>query len=140
MQIIVKQLLNFTLVRIEKIMELDEFISTSLKSIIKSINDTTEFAESNGAIVNPVIMERIEDHDQNSSIWRKDGRDGRRFLTKIDFDVAVSASNEEGNKIGGGLKVQVFNLGASSNETEVNQTTSRIKFSLNVALPHQGDK
>lgn len=121
-------------------MELDEFISTTLKSIIKSVNETKEFAESNGAIINPVIMERIEDHDQNSSIWRKDGKDGRRFLTKIDFDVAVSVSNEEGSKVGGGLKIQVLNLGASASETETNQTTSRIKFSLNIALPHQGDK
>ena len=121
-------------------MDLDEFISSSIKSIIKSINETKEFAESNGAIINPIIMERIEDHDQKSSIWRKDGKDGRRFLTKVDFDVAVSASNEEGNKLGGGLKVHVFNLGASTEEIEKNQTVSRIKFSLNVALPHQGDK
>ena len=67
-------------------------------------------------------------------------KDGRRFLTQIDFDVAVSASSEEGNKIGGGLKIQVLNLGASTEETEKSQTISKIKFSLNIALPHQGDK
>ena len=121
-------------------MELDEFITVTLKSIIKSVNDTKKFAEENDAIVNPIIMERIEDHDQKTSIWRKDGNDGRRFLSKIDFDVAVSASNEDKNQIGGGLKIQVLNLGASSSESETNKTTSRIKFSLNVALPHQGDK
>lgn len=121
-------------------MELDQFITGTIKSIIKSVNDTKEFAESNGAIINPVLMERVEDHDQKSSIWRKDGQDGRRFLTKIDFDVAVQASNEEGNEVGGGLKIQVLSLGASSTNTEKNQTTSRIKFSLNVALPHQGEK
>lgn len=121
-------------------MELDEFITGTVKAIIKSINDTKEFAESNGAIINPIITERIEDHDQNLSIWRKDGKDGRRLLTKIDFDVAVQASNEEGSKVGGGLKIQVLSIGASSTNTEKNQTTSRIKFSLNVALPHQGDK
>ncbi len=121
-------------------MELDEFITTTVKSIIKSINDTKEFAESNGAIVNPIIMEEQDDHDQKNSIWRKDGKDGRRFLTKIDFDVAVLASNEEGSKLGGGLKIEVLNFGASTTESETNQTTSRIKFCLNVALPHQGSK
>ena len=121
-------------------MELDEFISTTLKSIIKSINDSKDYAETNGAIINPIIMEMTNDHDQKTSIWRKDGKDGRRFLSKIDFDVAVSVSNEGESKIGGGLKVHVFNLGASNSESESNQTTSRIKFSLNVAFPHQGDK
>jgi len=57
-------------------------------------------------------------HEPSQSIWRKDGKDGRRALTKVDFDVAVTVSNEEGNKVGGGIKVQVFNLGATSTETE----------------------
>lgn len=119
-------------------MELNEFITGALKSIISSINDTKDFAEENGAIINPILMEH--EFDSNTTIWRKDGKDGRRALTSIDFDVAVIASNEEGNKLGGGLKIQVLSLGASSTNTEINQTTSRIKFSLNVALPHQGDK
>lgn len=122
------------------IMELDEFITGTIKSIIKSINDTKDFAESNGAIINPILMERVVDNDQKSSIWRKDGNDGRRFLTRVDFDVAVQASNEEGNKVGGGLKIQVLSLGTSLTNTEKSQTTSRIKFSLNIALPHQGEK
>jgi len=92
-------------------MELDQFITTTIKSIIKSVNDTKEYAESNGAITNPVIMGRVADHDQTTSIWRKDGR---RSLTNIDFDIAVAASNEEESKIGGGLKIQVINLGAST--------------------------
>ena len=119
-------------------MELDEFITGSIKSIIKSINDSMEYAESNGAIVNPILMEN--DYDPKTSIWRKDRKDGRRFLTTIDFDVAVNAINEEGNKVGGGIKIQVLNLGANTTTKESNQTSSRIKFSLNIALPHQGDK
>ena len=118
-------------------MELDEFITTTMKSIIKSINDTADFAELNNAIINPVLLENS--YEKYTSIWRKDGKDGRRALTKIDFDIAVSASNEEGSELGGGLKVQVFSLGGSATEKESNQTTSRIKFSLDVALPHQGD-
>jgi hypothetical protein len=118
-------------------MDLDEFISGTIKSIIKSVNDTQEFAESNGAIINPVVMDKQHD---STTIWRKDGRDGRRFLTKIDFDVAVVAKNEEDNKIGGGLKIQVLNMGASTRNSEINQVTSRIQFSLNIALPHQGEK
>ncbi len=118
-------------------MELDEFISGTIKSIIKSINDTLDFAELNGAIINPILMEN--EYDVQTSIWRKDRKDGRRTLTKVDFDVAVSASNEEGNKVGGGLKIQVLSLGASTDSKETNQTTSRIKFCIDIALPHQGD-
>ena len=121
-------------------MELDEFVSATLKSLIKGFNDAKEYGEANGAIVNPILMEREFDFKQETSIWRKDGQDGRRALTKVDFDVAVTASNEEGNKVGGGLKIQIVNLGASSTNKEVNQTSSRIKFTVNIALPHQGDK
>ena len=118
-------------------MELDEFITATLKSIIKAVNDTKDFAEENGAIINPpLLQDKVSNPD--AVIWRKDGKDGRRFLTKIDFDVAVNATNEEGTKVGGGLKVQVLNLGASSTNNISNQTSSRIQFSLNVALPHQG--
>ena len=119
-------------------MELDEFISGTLKSVIKAINDTKDFAESNGAIINPILLSH--DGDRIPTIWRKDGKDGKRAMTKLEFDIAVIASNEEGNNIGGGLKIQVLNLGASSTNKETNQTSSRIKFDINVALPHQGDK
>ena len=61
----------------------------------------------------------------------------RRVVTKIDFDVAVTASNEEANKIGGGIKIQVLNLGGSSSNNALSQTSSRIKFSVNLALPTQ---
>ncbi len=63
-------------------MELDEFITTTIKSIITSVNDTVEFAEKNGAIVNPILLEN--EYTQYSSIWRKGRKDGRRFLTKVE--------------------------------------------------------
>ncbi|MPS72002.1 MAG: hypothetical protein E2590_02520 [Chryseobacterium sp.] len=119
-------------------MELDKFISETIQAIIKSINDTSEYAEKNGAIINPIFLESDDDYDYKTTIWRKDKQDGRRALTKLDFDIAVTVSNENNNKIGGGIKVQVLNLGASTSDKDSNQTSSRIKFSLNVAFPHQG--
>ena len=119
-------------------MELDEFITGTLKAIIKSVNDTKEFAELNGAIINPILMER--EFDSNTTIWRKDGQDSRRSLTKLEFDIAITASNEEGSNVGGGLKIQIVNLGASTTNKETSQTSSRIKFNINIALPHQGNK
>jgi hypothetical protein len=121
-------------------MELDEFVTTTLKSLIKAVNDTKEYSEANGAIINPIFMEREFDSKQETSIWRKDGQDGRRSLTKVEFDVAVSATNEAGNNVGGGLKIHIVNFGASSTNKESSQTSSRIKFSINIALPHQGDR
>jgi len=115
-------------------MRLDEFISETILSIIKSINDSKDFAEKNGAIINPIIMES----GYESTIWRKDGKDGKRYLTKIDFDIAVVASNKENN--GNKLQIEVAEINDSNIENEINKTSSRIKFSLNVALPHQGDK
>lgn len=119
-------------------MELDEFVSITVKSLIKGINDSKGFAEENGAIINPILIDN--NYDSSTSIWRKDGKDGRRYLTNIEFDIAVTASNEDATNAGGGLRIQVLNLGLSTANKESNQTISRIKFSLNVALPHQGDE
>lgn len=114
-------------------MELDQFISTSIKSVIKGINDVQDFASENGATINPLLMEA--GFTSSPNIYRKMGEgDGKRFLTKIDFDIAVTASNEDAQKAGGGLKIQVLSFGASTENKESNQTISRIKFEINVAL------
>lgn len=112
---------------------MEDFISGTLKSIIKATNESMKFAKENGAIINPIR----KDVQNENYMWRIDGEDGKRGVTRIDFDVAVTVTNEEGNKVGGGLKVQVLQVGGSKNTSETNQTNSRICFSLDVALPNQ---
>lgn len=115
-------------------MTLQDFITESLKSIINGVSDSKKFAEANGAIINPT--KDFESVKKDSTwIWRGNGQDGIRPVTKIDFDIAIIVGNEENNSINGGLNIQIFKASGQARNSETNQTTSRISFSLDVALP-----
>ena len=114
-------------------MELDKFISNSLKSIIKGINDSQDFAVENGARINPYIDKWDFDKTMTTFYGREDGA---RAISKIDFDIAVTASNTQETGGEGGINVYSLKLGGKLSDTEKNESISRIKFSLNVVLPN----
>ena len=112
-------------------MNLDEFISGTLKAIIKGVKDSQQFATDNGARVNPI---RFQSKETEFVFFNKE--EGVRQLSKINFDIAVTVSNQSESGIGGGITVFAANLGGKKMDTEMNQTISRIKFDVDVALPH----
>lgn len=57
---------------------------------------------------------------------RMNGHSSFSMPEKVSFDIAVTA--KRGDEVGGGLKVQVFSLGAKN--TSENQTVSRISFEV----------
>lgn len=114
-------------------MELDKFITATLNSIVKGINDSKEFAIENGARVNPYIGQ----WDQNKMLTTYYGNEqGTRAISSIEFDIAITSSFE--NDKAGGLGVNVFsaNVGGKLSKKDINETISRVKFSVNVALPN----
>lgn len=115
-------------------MTLQEFITESLKSIINAVSEAKTFAEANNAIINPT-KEFESVRKESTWIWRGNGQDGIRPVTKIDFDVAVVVGNVENSEIGGGLNIQIFKASGQTKNSDTNQTTSRISFSIDVALP-----
>lgn len=114
-------------------MTLDLFISQSLKSIIKGVHETQEFAQEHGARINPHIG--TWDFDKMPTTYYKK-EEGARAITKIDFDVAVSASKVKEAGGEGGINVYSLKLGGKKSEADKSETASRIKFSLNVVLPN----
>lgn len=114
-------------------MKLDEFITDTLKSIIKGVKDSQEFAQENGARVNP----HIGNWDKTKILTTYYGREeGARVISTIDFDIAVTASNSQETGGEGGINVFSVKLGGKLTDAEKNETVSRIKFSLNVTLPN----
>lgn len=111
-------------------MNLDEFISETLKAIIKGVRDSQEFAHENGARVNP-----IRKHEINTKTIYYKNEDGMRALTDIDFDIAVTASNQQGSGIDGGIKVFSVSLGGKLEDKNIHETVSRVKFNVGVVLP-----
>ena len=64
--------------------------------------------------------------------------DGTRYyhvVMPMEFDVAVTASSESGDKIGGGLRVlEFFSASGETTSTAANSTVSRIKFRVPLQL------
>jgi hypothetical protein len=57
------------------------------------------------------------------------------LLSRIEFDVAVTASSKQESGVSGGINVLSINLGGKKEGTDLHQTVSRIKFTITVALP-----
>ena len=114
-------------------MKLDAFITETLNSIIKGVKDSREFAKDNEARVNPHIGEW--DKNKQITTYFKD-EDGIRAVSNIDFDIAVTTTNEKETGGHGGINVLSIKVGANLKDTDLKETVSRIRFSVNVALPN----
>lgn len=117
-------------------MELDKFITETLNAIVKGIKNSQEVATENNAIINPYV--RKWDLDKTMTVERKNNDDFISVST-IDFDIAVSTSNEQQTGINGGINVMSVNIGGKASDKDLNETVSRIKFNINVVLPNNED-
>ena len=114
-------------------MELDTFITRTLNSIVKGIKDSQDFASENGARINPHIGNW--DRDKFTTTFFNN-EDGARYVSNIDFDIAVSTSSEQETGAKGGINVMSLNIRGNLSDKDVKETVSRIKFSINVVLPN----
>lgn len=115
----------------EKPMELRDFISSTLTQLIDGISNAQEYAQSKGAKINPV--------DKFSSNFDKMSRtEGKLELVHIiDFDVAVTVSENKQLQGGIGIVVPELSIGYQSSINNQKSAVSRIQFSIPVILPTQ---
>ncbi len=95
-------------------MELEEFITQTLvairagiKKANKKIIDLKDFG-----VENTYTMGNVGD--------------------KINFDIAVTATEENGGKAGGGMQIAVLRMGADVESKSVQSNISRIKFAVDL--------
>lgn len=116
-------------------MQLDTFITESLKSIIKGIKDSQDFARENGCRVNPIRNKGTNEEKEFSVFYGKE--EHSRPLTIIEFDVAVTTSTEKNTDVNAGIKVLSASLGGKKNTANISQSVSRLKFLIGASLPHE---
>lgn len=114
-------------------MQLDKFISNSLKSIIKGIKESQDFAVENGARINPYVGNW--DVEKQLTTYYKN-QDGARAVSKIEFDIAVTTTSSQETGGEGGINVYSLKIGGKLSDKEIKESVSRIKFNLNVVLPN----
>ena len=94
-------------------MELKDFISETIKHITDGVLEGSSY-----------VKEKSKSSEGVKSQY-----------TKIDFDIAITANEENKGDLGGKLSVvQVFSAGASTSKSASTSSQNRIKFEILVAI------
>lgn len=115
-------------------MELKEFIKESLSQIIDAIKETQEKYKDTNVVICPDNIQEVKGGlyilDENEY----DNYSSRSKVQNIDMDIAISVTEKEGNKSGLGI-AKIINAGISSENTQQNESISKIKFSIPIVFP-----
>lgn len=106
-------------------MELNNYIKTSLYSIITAISEVQESVYQSGIIIFPSTV-------KDNSI----DKEGKQKLMNINFDIAVTVDSHSKN--GKGMSINVVELlsgSMKSEDSKQNQSISRISFEVPIAMP-----
>lgn len=112
-------------------MELKTFIEETLRQLIDGVSAVNDFAREKGAVINPQTLEFYVNSGQSDMWCDVTGR----IASKVEFDVAVTATEATGTKGGAGVFLAPFKLGAEGKSDWSTQNVSRIKFALQTLLP-----
>jgi hypothetical protein len=112
-------------------MNLQEFISETIRQIIDGVVSSQEHAQKCGAYVNPTMAAGVGAFAINKDKdWVPEPR-------TIEFDVAVTTSNSQGIQGGMGIFVADVGVGYKAKQGIVGSEISHVKFSIPVVLPSQ---
>ncbi|MEQ2352075.1 hypothetical protein [Pseudoalteromonas piscicida] len=115
-------------------MNLDKFVAETINQIIKGVSASQEYAKSLDATVNPASA-RVDGNAEGYFYCSKTGVP----LQTISFDIAVTV-NQEKSSNGDKFTVGSISVSSLSSESSQNTSESRIKFSVPMLLPTQGEK
>jgi hypothetical protein len=118
----------------EKPMEIRDFISNALTQLIDGISNAQEYAQSKGAIINPTDK-FMSDFDKMSRTQQD-----QKLVHIVEFDVAVTVSENKQLTGGIGLIVPEMSIGYRGTIDNQKNAVSRIQFSIPVILPTQTTK
>ncbi|HOD81286.1 MAG TPA: hypothetical protein PKG77_07665 [Phycisphaerae bacterium] len=109
-------------------MNLQDFVSESLKQIVAGIKDAQESLKDRA--INPGV----------APLWREGLSKhyaivNERILEAVQFDVAVTVTDQESNKKGIAVFAGWFGAGGQKEAGQANTSVSRIKFSVPVSYP-----
>ena len=117
------------------IMDISEFIKEAIREISEGVYQASIDCSQSGVIVNPTIT---CGENGDYFIPRKPSSVAmQRRVQKIDFDIAVEATETEQSNGQAGVSIKVVSGGGSYSKESKNTTVSRICFSIPVCLPTQ---
>lgn len=118
-------------------MDLKDFIKEAIKDISEAISESNSELAEVGAIVNPKdVYTAPKDEGLYGYLVQNDEEENfRRPVHAINFNVAVSSTTKKNGKEGIGVNVVGIKLGKDNQQVDENETSSRLQFSIPVAMP-----
>jgi hypothetical protein len=113
-------------------MELKQFITETLASIVEGVVDAQKRTAEHGAFVNPGGLMRTTSSIGENATW--DNRTNN-FARIVSFDVALTVEEGTNTNAKIGVAAGVFNLGAGGKSENKEQATNKIQFSVPLLLP-----
>lgn len=107
-------------------MELREFISTVLVSLVRGVEDAQRQLKDSKATINPLGI--------RSQIALEQNKETPEF-TNVEFEVALEVQIKGEQSGGVGVQMAIFRLGADGNNSESESQVNRLRFSVPVHLP-----
>jgi len=107
--------------------DVQKFVTEALVQICNGVNDASELLAGSDAIVNPGMQ-----CDENNKYVHESYR---RMAQVVEFDLAVTVKQGSETEGGAGLMVGALGLGTRGRSDAENTLTSRIRFTVPLALP-----
>lgn len=107
-------------------MELQEFISSVLVSIVRGVEDAQAQLKNSKATINPLGVKAQIALEQNKETPE---------FHNVDFEVAVEVLSKGEQSAGIGVQIAVFKVGVNGNKLESESQVSKLRFSVPVHLP-----
>ncbi|WP_308366980.1 MULTISPECIES: hypothetical protein [unclassified Microbulbifer] len=113
-------------------MDIKKFVRDTLIQISSGVKEAQDAVRENGGFVNPAARVAAKG-DSNSHLVTIDNGQGVFF---VDFDVAVTVTDETSNEGEAKLKIaSIFSAGGGVTNASEASSTSRISFKVPLALP-----
>ena len=103
-------------------MDLDTFIVETLRQIVKGVKEAQQHDDCKGALINPVNA-------------RGGGATTQVAINPIDFDVALTVSQENAKEGKASIGLACLGIGGQGKATTASSCVSRVKFSVPTILP-----
>lgn len=112
-------------------MELKDFVKETIVQIVEGIDQANATLTGNSAFI---ASTNLSTNRALTSTVDKERI--HHYVSNIEFDVAINVQNSETKAGGAGLEIlSVLNVGGKGSSENTSSSTSRIKFSLPLALP-----
>lgn len=114
-------------------MDIKDFIKESLLQIADGITEANKALEAKGAFIPTTGV-------AGEGLWCTLVEDKKnphtRLAMRVDFDLAVTVTQSDNLKAGGGISIaSLVNAGATSENSSQSESVSRIKYTIPLELP-----